>query len=109
MSVSILVIDDLIPAIVFSMVGPGLSILESRKSIARLDRDTAFSNLKNNEKVSWVVRLVAYDPIRQPALSLNKLTRLGVERQKFTFVADYKEWRGYTVDDAMSPISRFAV
>ena len=59
----------------------------------------AFERLKSNARVDWLVRLVAYDPAN-PRLRVDKLTALGAPAEDYTFVADYEELRGHTVEDA---------
>jgi len=59
----------------------------------------AFERLKTNARVDWLVRLVAYDPAN-PRLQVDKLTALGAPAEDYTFVADYEELRGHTVEVA---------
>ncbi len=68
---------------------------------ARIDPKEVLSRLEENSEVDWLIRLIAYDPNRQPQLSLDRLTHLGHESQLYTFVAPYEELRGYTVKEAV--------
>ena len=45
------------------------------------------------------MRLVAYDPAN-PRLQVDKLTALGAPAEDYTFVSDYEELRGHTVEEA---------
>src|SRR5262245_8723332 len=59
--------------------------------------EQAFDDLRTNARLSWLVRMVPYDPAN-PVLSIDKLTHLGAPNEDFTFVADYAELRGYTAE-----------
>lgn len=63
-----------------------------------------FEALKEGWPVTDLVRLIAYDPVRQPFLAAEKLAYLGVPSEEFIFVADYQELRGYTVAEALAKI-----
>lgn len=58
---------------------------------------------KNNYHVQYLIRLIPYDPTKEKELSLERvsLASIGPPLQRFTFVADYDELKGYTVADAV--------
>ena len=92
----------LIFGIIFTLIGPGLAILDAHTVIAEISRRTALANLRTNERVSWVIRLIAYNPSGgRPGPNLGPLPPVVKVPQKFTFVADYQELRGYNVMDAV--------
>lgn len=66
---------------------------------APMGADQAFEDLRTNARLSWLVRMVPYDPAN-PVLKIDKLTHLGGPQEDFTFVADYAELRGYTAEQA---------
>jgi len=102
-----LIFVTLTGGVIFSSGGLGLSLLEVSHDryrgfqSARIDPNKALSHLEQNSMVVWLIRLIAYNPNRQPNLALDKLTHLGHESQLYTFVAPYDELRGYTVEDAV--------
>lgn len=67
----------------------------------RIELDELLNNLRSNKRVNHLIRMIAYDPISEPYLSVGKITHLGKQSQEFTFVADYDELRGYTVSEAI--------
>lgn len=76
-------------------------------SLARVERCTserAFEHLKNGTPAERLVRMIAYDPETEPSLSASNLKTLGVPRQRFIFVGDHDELKGYTVREAMSKV-----
>jgi hypothetical protein len=97
----------LIGGIIFSLAGPALTLLGlSRDRATRFAGDVITStqgmeNLRNNTEIKWLARLIPYDPATQPELAINRLTHLGRPTQRFTFVADYAELRGYKVRNAV--------
>jgi len=60
-----------------------------------------FAALRTNARVDWLVRLIPYDPITSPGLSLDRLVSLGRPENDFVFVADYEELKNYTVEEAV--------
>jgi hypothetical protein len=81
---------------------PGVSWIESlRGSIRKIAADDSFENLRKNSRVDWLIRLISYDPMKQPDLSVSHLKTLGPEPQLYTFVSSYNELRGYNVREAV--------
>jgi hypothetical protein len=66
---------------------------------APMSAEQAFDDLRTNARLSWLVRMVPYDP-DNPVLAIDKLTHLGAPHEDYTFVADYAELRGYTAEQA---------
>jgi hypothetical protein len=66
---------------------------------APMSAQQAFDDLRANARLSWLVRMVPYDPAN-PVLATDKLTYLGAPNEDYTFVADYAELRGYTAEQA---------
>jgi hypothetical protein len=66
---------------------------------APMSAEQAFDDLRTNARLSWLVRMVPYDPA-DPVLAIDKLTHLGAPHEGYTFVADYAELRGYTAEQA---------
>jgi hypothetical protein len=83
------------------MAGPGLTILESQHKIPTISRDDAFNRLKTNERIKWLIRLIDYDPATQGNLEIGEFPRIGPKEQRFSFVGNYEELRGYHVSDAV--------
>jgi hypothetical protein len=82
--------------------GPGVSWIESlRGGIRKIAADESFENLRKNSRVDWLIRLISYDPVKQPDLSVSHLKTLGPEPQLYTFVSSYNELRGYNVREAV--------
>ncbi|MCP1561079.1 UNVERIFIED_ORG: hypothetical protein M2438_000078 [Methylobacterium sp. SuP10 SLI 274] len=99
--------------------GPAVSLLrygKSQEELAKQRGDAIASILKNdlkphdiserlreNRKVKYVIRLISYDPTLQPELALDRLSSafLGPPQQRFTFVGDYDELKGYTAAEAV--------
>jgi hypothetical protein len=104
---AILLTVCLVFGILCALIGPGLSILNSRTVIAQVSRSQALKNLETNERVSWLIRLIAFNSSKDPNLGVGDFPRLGPVKppaqytQQFTFVADYQELRGYNVMDAV--------
>ncbi|GKQ54310.1 hypothetical protein [Bradyrhizobium sp. Ce-3] len=89
----------------FSASGPALALFYvSQNPIKTKSVDKSFDDLTTNARVDYVVRLIAYDPVAHPELSIDRLKRLGPSQQEFSFVADYNELRGYTVREALEKI-----
>jgi len=98
-------------AIAFSVAGPAYSLLEARYDLRHnVDTDKieskseALANLKVNKFAGWLVRLVPYDPAKEPSLSIAHLETLGRPGLKYVFVTDYNELRGYSVADAVRKV-----
>ena len=91
--------------ILLFVAGPGITLFDITENvIPRVSKDTALKRLYENTRVGWLIRLIPFDPIRQPELAINALDKLGPKTQKFTFVAPYDELRGVTVKDAVRRI-----
>ncbi|MFO0946284.1 MAG: hypothetical protein U1D30_10105 [Planctomycetota bacterium] len=76
-------------------------------SLARVERcssEKAFERLKEGTPVRYLIRLIAYDPAKESFLSARELKTLGVPDQRYIFVADHDELKGYTVLEAMSKV-----
>lgn len=67
----------------------------------RVTPQQAFANLQKNERIVWLIRLIPYNPTREPYLALHNLSKLGNPEQDFVFVADYEELANYTVREAV--------
>jgi hypothetical protein len=93
--------------IIFSLAGPAISLIGlSRDRLrgfepAKVPAKTVLANLEANTRVDWLIRLIPYSPTKEPELSLNRLTHLGRPSQRYTFLADYAEVRGYTAKEAV--------
>jgi SEFIR domain len=72
---------------------------EERRTIPKISTDQAFLNLGLNARISWLLRLIAFDP-GQASLEVGVVPTLGNPSQKFIFVSNYDELRGYTVSQA---------
>ncbi|MGO9698454.1 MAG: hypothetical protein ACLPX7_04230 [Xanthobacteraceae bacterium] len=93
---------SLVGGMLFSAAGPGLALFwVSQSQIPRVSRQTAFTNLQNNEEVRWLVRLVAYDEQTDPQLAADRLQNLGPAKQLFSFVSAYEDLRGYSVQESV--------
>ena len=94
--------------VLFCAAGPLFALFNfSKFPIQRVSVSNAFDNLRTNERISWLIRLIPYDPVNQPGLAIGKLTQIGPQEQQYTFVASDDELAGYPVDQAvrMSGIS----
>ncbi|MDP1866560.1 MAG: hypothetical protein Q8L13_09500 [Bradyrhizobium sp.] len=92
----------LIGGILFSAAGPALALFYvSQNPIQTRHVDQRFEDLINNARVNFVVRLIAYDPIENPERGIDRLTKLGPQKQVYSFVADYNELVGRSVRDAL--------
>jgi hypothetical protein len=90
--------------VLFCAAGPLFALFNfSKYPIQRVPVSKAFDNLKTNERVSWLIRLIPYDPNPdgQPNLAIGKLTQIGPQEQQYTFVASDDELAGYPVDQAV--------
>ncbi|MET4181731.1 hypothetical protein ABIB94_003832 [Bradyrhizobium sp. JR7.2] len=94
---------SLIGGMIFSAAGPSLALLKA-VSIPKMSTNQAFKNLEENSEVKNVVRLIAYDPEVEPALAIDRLTKLGPSDQLYSFVASYDELVGYKVADALAKV-----
>jgi hypothetical protein len=111
---------SLAAGVVLSLAGPSISLIGLARDRSRgfepvkVSKHTVLANLGTNARVSWLVRLIPNDPAAEPELTVARLTHLGRPSQRYTFVADYSELRGYTASEAVlktggSMISRTAV
>jgi len=91
----------LIFGIAFSAVGPSAAIFIVSQKPIRVSAEKAFQNLKTNERTSWLIRLVAYQPQRDAGLSIGRIEKLGPADQQYTFVAPYNELIGYSAAEAV--------
>ena len=100
-----LIFTGLVGSIVFSAAGPAVSLIESPR-IHKMETKESISRLKDNSRVTRLIRLIPYDPKTKEAesLALSKISHLGRPSQTYTFVADYDELRGHSVADAMRKI-----
>jgi hypothetical protein len=109
---AILMASSLAIGMLCALIGPGLAILDSRTTIAKVTRHESLSNLKDNRRVSWLIRLIVYNPLQpdeanklisveETDFRLGDVPNLGKLPQRFSFVADYEELRGYNVMDAV--------
>ncbi|SEI01772.1 hypothetical protein SAMN02799636_04964 [Methylobacterium sp. 275MFSha3.1] len=62
--------------------------------------EQAFKRLQNNERVTWLIRLIPRKP-EENNLGIDQLAKIGKDDQKYTFVADYDELRGRTAAEAV--------
>jgi hypothetical protein len=96
--------------IIFLVAGPAVSLLElAREQPQEAGRATipakqVMQRLRVNAEVRWLARLIPFDPSKHPELSIDRITHLGRSDQRFTFVADYAELRGYRVIDAVAKV-----
>lgn len=91
----------LIGGIAFVALGALLIIVSDSAGMPKTSAAQGLSHLQHNTTVKWVARLIAYNPVRQPELSIGRLSKIGKPGQRFTFVADYAELQGYPVDEAV--------
>lgn len=95
----------LVGGMVFSAAGPGLALLHiSENVITRLSTDQAFTNLVDNSRVNYVIRLIAYNVDASPELAVDRLPKLGPKEQAYSFVASYDELVGYTAKEALEKV-----
>ena len=87
--------------------GQGLAIYEKAQAArhiawSRIEPAQAFERLRNNTRADWLIRLIAYDPRDgDRRLSAGRIGYLGNTEQRYVFVADYAELRGYTAAEAV--------
>jgi hypothetical protein len=92
----------LIGGVLFCASGPLFALLNlSKFPIQRISPAKAFDNLETNERVTWLLRLIPFDPDSQPDLAIGKLKQIGPPEQQYTFVASDDELGGYRVDQAV--------
>jgi hypothetical protein len=96
---------SLIFGVLFCAAGPSVALLSVNKySIPKISQNTAYKNLQDNSEVTWLIRLIPYDP-NDPKdnneLSIGNLKRLAPPSVRFTFVGPYQELKGYTVAEAV--------
>jgi len=95
----------LIGGMAFSIAGPSLALLNITENvIPRVSKEEAFKRLADNEKTGWLIRLISFDPKREPQLAIDQLRTLGSEAQKYAFVAPYDELRGVSVKDSVARV-----
>lgn len=100
-STRVLLFCSLIGGILFSAAGPGLAIFRTSPTPSeQITKQAAFERLQQNSKVGWLIRFVAYNGA-DPQLAVGNLEKLGPPKQLFSFVDDYEELAGYTVNDAI--------
>lgn len=86
----------------FCAAGPSVALLSVNKySIPKISQDIAYKNLQDNSEVTWLIRLIPYDPNVHNELSIGNLKKLGPPSVRFTFVGPYQELKGYTVAEAV--------
>lgn len=91
--------------VLFAAIGPAAALLNIKASpIDKLSSREAWSRLKTNQEVKWLIRLIAYDPKQRKDLSIGQLKTLGPKEVDYTFVAAYDELKGYTVKDALEMV-----
>jgi hypothetical protein len=93
----------LVAGLIFSAAGPSLALFYvSQDPIRKKPFDDTFNNLVQNKRVRYAIRLITYNPSDpNPIPSIDKLQQLGPPKQKYSFVADYEELKGYTVREAL--------
>jgi hypothetical protein len=93
----------LVAGVIFSAAGPSLALFYvSQDPIRKTPFEDAFSNLIQNKRVRYAIRLITYNPSDlKPTPSIDRLQQLGPPKQKYSFVADYEELKGYTVKEAL--------
>jgi len=105
-----LLFGSLSAGIVFSIGGAVFALLSDPKKIPhgfdaiQTTPSTVLAHLKENSEVQWLIRLIPYDPYKSPEVSISRLTHLGRSDQRFSFVADYAELRGYSAYDAVQRV-----
>ncbi|MBL1275153.1 MAG: hypothetical protein COB30_003620 [Ectothiorhodospiraceae bacterium] len=67
----------------------------------KITASQSFENLVQNERVKWVVRLIAYNEKSKPNLLLNNIKTLGRPGHDYIFVADYEELINYSITEAI--------
>lgn len=96
---------SLVFGVIFSAAGPIFALkYVSDSPIKRISREISLENLQNNEKIKWLIRLIPYDPNREPDLSVSKLIKIGPNDITYTFVGSYQELKGYKVEEAVAMI-----
>lgn len=89
-------------SMVLVTTAPAFSWVEAtRGGIRRVPPERSFANLRYNSRVTWLLRLIPYDPSTQQDLAVGRLLSLGPSSERYSFVASYHELRGYTVHDAV--------
>jgi hypothetical protein len=74
------------------------------QDIDKISTQQMFDNLRTNARVSWLIRLIPFDPNTQKYLEIGQFDHLGLPTQKYSFVANYQELRGYGVSEAVRMI-----
>ncbi|TQF38762.1 hypothetical protein UNPF46_15085 [Bradyrhizobium sp. UNPF46] len=91
----------LVGGLIFSAAGPSLALFYvSQDPIRKKPSNEAIDDLAENKRVRYVIRLISRSPA-DDALGIDALTQLGPPKQKYSFVADYDELKGYTVKEAL--------
>lgn len=77
-------------------------------SFERRSTAQAWADLESNRPAGHLIRLIAYDPQKEPGLAIDRLERLGPPDQLYSFVASYEEMAGYTATgtEERPPIER---
>lgn len=70
-------------------------------SFERMSAAQAWADLESSRPVGHLIRLVAFDPQKEPWLAIDRLERLGPPDQLYSFVASYEEMAGYTAKQAL--------
>ena len=93
----------LVGGLIFSAAGPSLALFYvSQDPIRKKPFNETVHDLAKNKRVRYVIRLIAYNPANPNlAVSIDKLQQLGPAKQKYSFVADYEELKGYTIREAL--------
>jgi hypothetical protein len=87
--------------VLFCAAGPLFALLNlSKYPIQRVLPSKAFDNLETNERVTWLIRLIPYDP-ENSGLAIGNLKQIGPPDQQYSFVASDDELAGYTVEQAV--------
>ncbi|WP_422016402.1 hypothetical protein [Reyranella sp.] len=93
---------SLAAAMVLAAVAIGLAPPRSAPtSFERRSAAQAWADLESNRPVGHLIRLVAFDPQKEPGLAIDRLARLGPPDQLYSFVASYEEMAGYTARQAL--------
>jgi hypothetical protein len=96
---------SLVLGVVFSAIGPSIALIYlDNNPIRTVPKEEIYDRLEMNTRITWLIRLIPYDPNTQPHLSVGRLTKLGPPEIEYTFVAPYEELKGQTVEKAVEMV-----
>jgi hypothetical protein len=98
--VKCLLFGSLALAVVFTLGGAALAVM-SASNHQKIDSAAVLAHIRDNSPARWLIRLIPYDSVKTPELSIGRLVKLGPPDQLYSFVADYAELRGYTASEAV--------